>query len=710
MDIKIFLKLIKRYKWVLILSPVLVGIIAYVLVKRIPKQYYSETQISTGLLDPSKKAISNQSVDFFAVNQQFSNIIEKFGMKRMLGILSYNLMIHDLSDAKHAFRDHSKYLKSIDAASRAKILSILKVKLATKSLLTLQDNNGAYAIYDLAENMGYGEDALRNKLEIAHAGNSDLITVGFTSEDPNLSAFVVNSLSQECINIYSSDVSTNQNNAAAVLDSLLKVKELDMNKKNSSLSSFKKTKGVLNLNEQSATVYNEISKYESQRAEMLRTIASNQAAIRTIIGKLRGGDAFVNGSSYSDNKAIVNLKRQLELANNAYIDGGFKVSGQRKIDSLNRLIAARSNMNSDDDVLDPRTSKQALVQQKLDLEIKLQQAKSSMQTVDHELTTLRGRYASMVPYDADIQNYQRDADLATKEYMAALDQSNQSKTSNSLGMHLKIEQAGLPGKALRSKKVLYVMGSSFAGFGLCFGVLLLMLVFDQKIKDVDRLKLATGSEVIGSFSKITTGERNPSFIWNDNSGVTHDNYKNEIRSLRFELLKKMDQNKEQVLGISSLLPKEGKTQLAYNLAYSFAMVGRKTLLIAEELPLENTEQKKIASSQSFQNFIVKRKLQTEDLITVMTKNAVKKSLLETQSLKNLRSAFEELRKEFDNIVIDISSLQDLNLTKEWLLFVDMSVMVFRSGNTISDDQRKHIEYIKQQQGFAGWVFYDHPIT
>ncbi|TCD23411.1 lipopolysaccharide biosynthesis protein [Pedobacter psychrodurus] len=710
MDIKIFFKLIKRYKWVLISSPVLVGIIAYILVKRIPKQYYSETQISTGLLDPSKKAISNQSVDFFAVNQQFSNIIEKFGMKRMLSILSYNLMIHDLSDVKHSFRDHSKYLKSMDAAAKAKIIGILKTKLATKSLLTLEDNSGAYAIFDLAENMGYGEDALRDKLEISHAGNSDLIMVGFTSEDPSLSAFVVNSLSQECINIYSSDVSTNQSNAAAVLDSLLKVKELDMDKKNSSLSSFKKTKGVLNLNEQSATVYNEISKYESQRAEMLRTIASNQAAIGTIIGKLRGGDSFVEGSSYSDNKAIVSLKRQLEVANNTYIDGGFKMSGQKKIDSLNRLISAKSNSNSDENVLDPRTSKQALVQQKLDLEIKLQQAKSSMQTVDHELSTLRARYASMVPYDADIQNYQRDADLATKEYMAALDQSNQSKTSNSLGMHLKIEQAGLPGKALRSKKVLYVMGSSFAGFGLCFGVLLLMLILDQKIKDVDRLKIATGSEVIGSFSKITTSERNPSYIWNDNSSATHDDYKNEIRSLRFELLKKLDQNKEQVLGISSLLPKEGKTQLAYNLAYSFAMVGRKTLLIAEELPLEGAAQKKIASSQSFQNFIVKRKLQTEDLITVMTKNAVKKSLLETQSLKNLRSAFDELRKEFDNIVIDISSLQDLNLTKEWLLFVDMSVLVFRSGNIISDDQRKHIEYIKQQQGFAGWVFYDHPIT
>ncbi|WP_231427160.1 lipopolysaccharide biosynthesis protein [Pedobacter sp. Leaf250] len=706
MDIKSFFKLIKNYKWILIGTPILVGIIAFLLVKRMPKQYYSESQISTGLLDPSKKVISNQTVDFFAVNQQFANIIEKFGMKRMINTLSYNLIIHDLSNLKRSFRDHSSQLIPSDKASRGEIIRLLKEKLATQSLLTLADNNGKYKIYDLAESMGYGEEALRNKLEISHAGNSDLITIAFISENPNLSAFVVNCLSAVCINTYSADVSTNQSNAAALLDSLLKVKEFDMNTKNASLSSFKKTKGVLNLNEQSATVYNEITKYESQRADVARTIASNQAAIRIIIGKLNGNDAFIAGSSNVDNRIIVGLKRQLEAANNAFIDGGFKASGQKKIDSLNRLISAKSNANSDDNLLDPRTSKQTLVQQKLDLEIALQQAKSSISTIDRALSTLRSRYASMVPYDADIQNYERDADIATKEYMAALDQYNQSKTNKTLGLHLKVEQAGLPGKPEKSKKALYVIGSSFGGFAFCFGILFLLVLLDKKITDADHLRLLTKSEVVGGFGKITNDERNPSFIWNkESSGNAHEKYKNDIRSLRFELLKKLDDDNQQILGISSLSPKEGKTQLAYNLAYSFAMVGRKTLLIADELPLVTSSQKQIAHPQSFQNFIAKRELQTEDLITIMTKNAAKGSLLETQSLNNLKSAFEELKLQFDNIVIDINSLQDLNITKEWLTFVDKSVLVFKSGNTISADQLKLITYIKHQETFAGWVFY-----
>ncbi|TCD01991.1 lipopolysaccharide biosynthesis protein [Pedobacter frigidisoli] len=694
-----------RFKWYFIAIPIVAVLITFFLVKKMAKQYISEVQISTGLLDPSKKVVSNETVDFFAVNQQFANIIEKFSRKRMINILTYNLMIHDLSDPKKSFRDHADPLKKLNDSDKTKIVSILQSKLATKALLTLDDNKGTYKLYDLAESMGYGEETLRKKLDISHANNSDLITVGFISENPNLSAYVVNTLSNEFLNIYSLDVSTNQSNSAMLLDSLLKSKELVMNRKNESLSTFKRTKGVLNLNEQSATVYNEISKYESQRADMLRTIVSNQGAINTIVGKLRGSDAYVNGSSRADNREIVNLKRQLQAANNAFIDGGFKPSDQRKIDSLNKLITIKSDINADENVLDPRTSKQSLVQQKLDLEIALQQAKSGIKSIDTELSTLRGRYAGMVPFDADIQNYERDADIATKDYMAALDRYNQSKTSQSLGLHLKIEQAGLPGNPQPSKKVLYVAGAGFVSIALCLGALFLLVLLDETIKDADRLRKLTKSNVIASVCKINTNERNPSVIWKENGGdLALEQYRNDIRSCRFELLKQLDHDDDQILGITSLEPNDGKTQLAYSLAYSFAMVGRKTLLIADNLPLVETNSKQISVNQSFQNFIVKRKLQTEDLITVMTKNAAKNSLLESQSFHNLKSGFEILKNEFDNIIIDINSLQDLNLAKEWLLFTDKSITVFKSGNKISSDQHKLVEYIQQQENFAGWVF------
>ena len=147
MDIKAFLKLVKKYKWVLILVPIIAVIITYFLVQNLPKQYSSEVQISTGLLDPSKKLISNENTDFFQINQQFSNIMEKFKMKKIINILSYNLILHDLEQPKSAFRKYSDKIDSLSAEQKQELINLFREKLATKSVLTLADNKGKYKLY-----------------------------------------------------------------------------------------------------------------------------------------------------------------------------------------------------------------------------------------------------------------------------------------------------------------------------------------------------------------------------------------------------------------------------------------------------------------------------------------------------------------------------------------------------------------------------------
>ncbi|MFC3362952.1 exopolysaccharide transport family protein [Pedobacter fastidiosus] len=688
----------------LILVPIIAVIITYFLVQNLPKQYSSETQISTGLLDPSKKVISNETTDFFKVSQQFSNIMEKFKMKKIINILSYNLILHDLEQPRVAFRKYSEKIDSLNAGQRQEVINLYKQKLATKSVLTLADNDGKFKLYDIIESMGYGEELLKKEIDINHTENSDYINVEYVSENPNLSAFVVNNLATEFITNYSSDVSSNQNNSIRLLDSVLKQKELVMNDKNGSLSTFKRSKGVLNLSEQSASVYAQISQYESQRADAIRQIQSNQGAIATIESKLRGSDSFVNGSSRADNREIVSLKKERELANNAFIENNFRASDQKRVDSLTRLINSKSNQNSDDNVLDPRTSKQALVTQKLNLEIAMQQAKSSMRSIDQELSVLRGRYSSMVPYDADIQNYEREADLATKEYMTALDQFNQNKSGQSMGLRLQIEQLGLPGNPEASKKAIYLAGSGLGSFFLCLTGIFLIFIADNKIKTSAQLANATKANTIGVLNKIESNERNIREIWNDKSGnLNYEFYRDMLRSLRFEISEKMDVDGSKILGITSLVAGEGKTFIAHCLAYAFAMTGKKVLLIADELPVVQSESKALATSQNFQTFLIKKEIHTEDLITIMNKSTARESLLETQSIKSLKAGFDVLSKEFDLIIVDVNALHDINIAKEWLLFTEKNISIFEYGKAFAENDREFAEYIKKLPGFLGWV-------
>ncbi|PWS29225.1 lipopolysaccharide biosynthesis protein [Pedobacter yonginense] len=704
MDIKSFLKLVNKYKWVLILVPIIAVTITYFLVQKLPKQYASEVQISTGILDPSKKVISTENVDFFKVSQQFSSIMEKFRMKKIINILSYNLILHDLEQPKKTFRPYSKKIDSLNATAKQEVIQVLKEKLATKSILTLGDNKGKYKLYDIVGSMGYGEEDLLKKLSVTHADNSDYINVEFISEDPDLSAYVVNTLASEFISNYSADVNINQTNSIVLLDSLLKAKELVMNEKNTALSSFKRNKGVLNLNEQSATVYGQISQYEAQRTDAIRQMQSNQGAIATIEAKLRGSDAFIGGSSRADNREIINLKRQLKIASDAYVDGGFKASDQKKIDSLNRIISSRSADNEDQNVLDPRASKQALVQQKINLEIAMQQAKSSLNSINSELSVLRARYSSMVPFDADISNYERDADLATKDYTAALEQYNQSKTDQNLGLHLQIEEPGLPGNPLPSKKILYLAGSGIGSFALCLSALFLLFMSDSSITTVQQLEKLTKSKSIGILNKIEGDERNIRDIWNDKSdNLNYEVYRDLLRSIRFEITKQLEKDDSKIVGITSLGSGEGKTLVGYSLAYAFAAIGKKVLLIADELPVVQAQSKQLATNQNFQTFLIKKQIQTEDLITVMNKNTARSSLLESQSMESLKGGFEVLRKEFDIILVDVNSLRDINIAKEWLLFTEKNIAVFESGKSMASTDMKLVEYVKELPDFSGWI-------
>lgn len=704
MDIKSFLKLVNRYKWLLIIVPIIAATVTYFLTKNLPKQYSSEVRISTGLLDPSKKLISTETTDFFRVSQQFSNIIEKLKAKKITNLLSYNLMIHDLQTPNDAFRSYSQQLDSLNEDQRIELLSLLKNKLLKKSILTLADNKGKYRLYDIIESMGYGEEALTDKITISHVENSDYITIAFVSENPDLSAYVVNTLASEFITNYSADISTNQNASIVMLDSLLRKKEQLMNEKNNALSNFKRTKGVLNLNEQSATVYSQISEYEAQRAQALRLIQSNQGAIAVIESKLKGSDPYVKGSTRNDNQEIVRLKRQLEIANANYIDNNFNPKDQKKIDSLSRLLSVKSATNIDENVLDPRTSKQSLVQQKLSLEIALQQAKSSIRTLDNQLSTLRARYQSMVPFDADIQNYEREAELATKDYMAALDIYNNSQTKQKMGLQLEIDQEGLPGNPEPSKEILYIAGSGFGSLVLCMGFLFLLFITDRSIVTMGQLELATKSRALGQINFVEGSDKSIKSIWADNSGNSnYDTFKDLLRSFRFEIGNKMDADGSKILGITSLIDGEGKTFISYSLAYAFAMTGKKILLIADDQPVIKSETKAISTSQNFQKFLIKKEVHVDDLITFMNKSTEKNSLLEIQNVNNLRAGFEVLRKEFDLIIIDINSLSEMNITKEWLLFAEKTICVYESGRALTEGDKKYLEYIKKHPGFVGWV-------
>jgi len=705
MDIKSFLKLLNRYKWILILVPLVSAVATYFLAKQLPKTYSSEAKIATGIVDPSKQVAGAAPLDYFKMSQEFDNIIEQMKMRKIMSILSYNLIIHDLDNPTETFTPYSEKIDSLSAEDRKKVADLFRANLEKRVPVSPADNKGQFKLYDMVNSMGYGDVALHKSLEITHSDNSDFINVKFVSNNPMLSAYVVNTLSTEFIRNYGLDVNFNQGQSNEVLDSVLKVKERDMNAKNQALKDFKMRNGVLNLDKQSQLVFAQITAAEDRKAQVLRSVQASQSAINNIENRLRSNDPNMGKNVVRDNAAIINIRSQLEIANRRYVDGNFKPEDKRRVDSLSNIQIALSSNNSDKYVVDPQVSRQALLAQKYNLETSVAEQTGSIRSIDNELATARAKYDAMVPFDANISNYTRDADMATKDYLEALNRINVTQNQQNMSLKLQIAQLGLPGLAETSKTLIFTILSGVAMFFVCVCVLIALFVTDSSINTTQQLANATKSKVIGSLNLIPEDDITIKTIWNNTE--TNNNYnihKELLRSLRFEINDLMAADDSRILGITSLTAGEGKTFLAGNLAYAYAMTGKKILLIGgEQAAPVLSDSKQLTRSQNFETFLVNREIKVEDLITKLSKVDHHKSLLEIQNERNLRSGFDVLKKQFDVIIIDIESLTDINIAKEWLSFTEKSVAVFSAGNKLSDGDKEMITVLKKQPGFIGWV-------
>ena len=701
MQTKKLFKLLKRYLWLIILLPILAVGVTYLLVKDLPEEYKSEAQLSTGLADQSQQMTSEQNMDYFRINNQFSSIIQMMKMKKMIDILSYHLILHDLKSPQNAFVKLSDEVKSLTPSQKEEAIAFYTSKLYDRSSITATDN-GKIKYLDILTSMGYDEKSIRKKLEITRNENSDFITVEYISTDPIMSAFAVNTLSSQFISTYEQNVNSNQEKSIALLDSLLQNKEQQMNSKNSELKDYKMENGVLNLGTQSDILYAQISAYEERKAQAIRDIQSNQGAIASINSKLSSSSSnYAGGSVVKDNNEIINLRNQLQIANERYVDENFSPVYKRRIDSLQNLLSSQVSRTSDRYLSNPQNAKDNLQEQKRSMEVSLDLARNSIRSIDRELAQLKGKYNALVPFDAGIQGYERDAEVATKEYLEVLERFNQGNIEKSVGMRLQIAQLGLPGLPLTSKRLLYTSLSGVAILFLLLTVILFMYLFDRSINNSKELSIATQSPVLGSLTLVKEPGMDLQKIWNNTDEPNFTVYKDLLRSLRFEIDHQLSSG-QNVVGITSMKPGEGKTFLSLGLAYAFAMTDKKVLLISSDF--EKPEKgKKELPAQFFENFLVKREIEREDYITVLNTKSNNGSLLEVQNEKSLKAGFEVLKEQFDIIIIDINSMGNSNKAKEWLLFTDKNVAVFEAGKALSEEDKDFVSFMKNQEGFMGWV-------
>ena len=264
----------------------------------------------------------------------------------------------------------------------------------------------------------------------------------------------------------------------------------------------------------------------------------------------------------------------------------------------------------------------------------------------------------------------------------------------------------MPGPAAPSKKKLLIAVSGIVPIVLYVIVLFVVFYLDDTLKTPTQLADKTNIPVLGYLPLLGKTSLNLQAIWASNNHKKElQNYKDLLRSARFELEQEMQGNK--ILAITSIAEDEGKTFIALSLAYAYAMAKRKVLLIDGNFNEPSTTEI-TKPTYYIEDFIAgKTSLATiskEESITILANKGKDVSLFELSSEQQVKEKMELLKSVFDVIIIDASSLDNLNKSKEWIVIADKVLAVYQANNSITATDELQINYLRGlDKKYIGWI-------
>jgi succinoglycan biosynthesis transport protein ExoP len=706
MELGNYLKVLSRHKFTLIIVPLLTIIITYFLVRNQPDAYTSEAQIATGIVDKSQQVLNNGAESQQSqISQDFDNLIEMLRSKKITDEVSYQLMIHDLTSTE-PFRKPSKTLTQLNEQARQHALEVYTKFYNDHKELSLYnaDQNGLHV---LLTSMKYDNQSLLRMLTIYRAESSDFINVDFSSENSQLSAFVVNTLVHEFTSYYNSVVKENQSKAITFLGKLVETKKDTLDSKIDQLRNYKIANRILSLPEQSRALYSEIADFDTHLQQAEREAISTAAAIRNIEAQFKPNDRkYMESLMVPVNQDIINLRDQLQLLNEQYIENNFNPADKIKIDSVQRRMNERIMQSSDKYIVSPLSSQQALVAQRLTLQVQYDLAKNSIGSIQQQLVRLNNQLDGIVPHEAIVQQDESAVEIARQEYLDILNKYNQTSLDANYIGELKQLETAMPGVAEPSKKMLLVILSGIISFIFCLVVFFILYFFDDTIKTPGELANKTAVPVLGYLNLLSSSTIDLRRVWTDtNPDAETYQFRNLLQSIRFEVDGELAGNK--VLLINSLAGGEGKTFVATNLAYAYSLVNKRVLLIDGNFNnpgITKSVKSKLYIEDYLNGDMPDFSPQNSSKITVFGNKGGDGSLYEVSTENIIAEKFDKLREAFDVIIIEASSLDTLNKSKEWNRYADKILAIFEAGKNIKYYQKPNVEYLKNLNGkFMGWV-------
>jgi polysaccharide biosynthesis transport protein len=735
MDIGYLLRILARRKW-LIFSVMLAAATAmYFLIGRKPEMYRSSVILSTGIVN--YKGINSDNSDAFVqeyqVQNAFSNRIEFVRSRSSIKLLTILMLKHDLeaegNSAAKPFRKQNPLIPIENADIQKLLVEINQLNLDSISDPSFSQQFD-FLLDKTSRSYGYDHDAINRSLEVKRKGDTDYLTIDFTSENAELSQYLANSYAKMFMTFYQNMSLREKRKNVEFYQSLASEKKHVVDTIKNTLYSYLFKKGLPAIGKQSEELVNQITQLEiqKQRAE------SRKEASRESVDRL---DYYIDNRQKLDSRetrdrvvekyAAVDLGKKVNEISDKNIKAGGKdpkiikelAEAQAELEKALREGAISMGKPKTDD---SKRTKEDLYKTKVDTDLDGIDASKSVNELNREIGMLKGKLSSFVTDDKMATSLQSDQVRAEDEFTKVNDEFIKAKLAleNSENPFNIIENAQFPEWPEPNRQTLFSIFAGIVAGTLATIAIFMMAFFDSSIQSPFMFKkYANDLPLMGAVNTIDMKKLDLKQVFSTNGEMPqYSTFRESLRKLRTQILQS---NGKTYLFVSTKKG-EGKSFMMNALAHSLAANSKRVLLL--DTNFKNPSLSKFGDEPSPNTHNINRALREHGLTNVFQQkqntigfsvnnvdviantdlHASPSELLDSEQFK---AFLKDVGESYDYVFMEAAALNTYSDARELAQFADKIIAVFNAGSIIKSADQDSLDFLTGMNGkFAGSVLTD----
>ncbi|MFZ2322122.1 MAG: polysaccharide biosynthesis tyrosine autokinase [Ignavibacteriaceae bacterium] len=574
------------------------------------------------------------------------------------------------------------------------------------------NNNEMLTIPQIAE-------LLDKKISIEQKRGLDIVEISAESPSPIEAALVANIYANEYKN-YNLEINRDQLTfVKGFLDKQRKEKKDQLNEAEEILRSYQEKGGIIALDQQAQTLIQQLSQFDAQKDAAKIELMASDAVLKQYKEELKKQDPRLaeyleSATSETYITALQNEIAQLQINKDvslSKVDPGIDITAKvneydkkikdlkAKLDEKVKVLKAGILASSPEEV-------KALSQKIIEEEIKNGSLRTTQSGLAEIVKKYEERFNKLPKTSLDLARFQRNRESLEKLYTLVEERYQEAviNEQSQPGNVLIIDNARIPDKPAKPNRILIVLVGLIIGFGLAFGYVFVKNYFDSSIKTPEDIQ----KKNINLLAWIPTIEDDELNGNKDKFGFIVLKQPDSIPAEAFRALRtrvqfsRPDKDSLKTILVTSSAPQEGKSTVAINLAGSFAISNKKTLIVDCDFRRPRLHQvlekeKKpglvdyLVGDFSLEQIIHQTKIENLNFITSGT---IPPNPAEMLDSKQMEKFLTDVRNRFDYVILDSPPIVAVTDAEILARKVDGSIIVVSADVTEKVMMDRAIQLLK----------------